>query len=403
MDNIEIVQMIKRPRTSDKPFEDYETRCYEGRSVYTEETVPQGAQGPSHGAQGPPQGPPQGPQAPPQTEKATVPEACTKEPEDANANENSHEAHEDDVNDVNDVNDVDGANDITEVIEPGLKNFYRTCVGRTALQCANESSAPQRSTLWLEARRYCITASNFGAAVGHNSYMSPEQLVADKIWSCFKGNAFTAFGTFHENDASKSLEGLLDNELQSTLKNFWTSSGHTGSFKWRLHEVGLLKWHKKPWMAVSPDGLLELYAADSDAAAAEWILVEYKCPARQRDSDAHPYAKWSNNVPDYYMDQIQGVMGLLNDAPELLPGCQKGLSPQKGPKGPTGPKKCIFLVWQKHQVHISWVPFEAKYWSTSLEPGLRSWYFKKYLPRAYLKSTDSLVQGTLLAGKPIVL
>jgi hypothetical protein len=392
MDNIEIVQMIKRPRTSDKPFEDYETRCYEGRSVYTEETGPQGAQGPSHGAQGP--------QAPPQTEKSTVPEACTKEREEPqDANEAASEAANE--------NDVDGANDIAEVIEPGLKNFYRTCVGRTALQCANESSAPQRSTLWLEARRYCITASNFGAAVGHNSYMSPEQLVADKIWSCFKGNAFTAFGTFHENDASKSLEGLLDNELKITLKNFWTSSGHTGSFKWRLHEVGLLKWHKKPWMAVSPDGLLELYDADSDAAAAEWILVEYKCPARQRDSDAHPYAKWSNNVPDYYMDQIQGVMGLLNDAPELLPGRPQGPSPsqgpQKGPQGPKGPQKCIFLVWQKHQVHISWVPFEAKYWSTSLEPGLRSWYFKKYLPRAYLKSTDSLVQGTLLAGKPIVL
>lgn len=367
MENIEIVQ--KRQRASEKPYDDYETRCYEGRSVYTEET----------------------------TETTETAQPCGQQAAAAKA-----DAAADEASAAAEASDDSESEE--QIIEKSLKDFYRSSVVRTALQCTNESNAPQRSTLWLEARRYCITASNFGAAVGHNSYMSPDQLVADKIWSCFKGNAFTAFGTFHEKDASKSLEGLLDNELQITLQNYWLSTGHTGSFKWRLHEVGLLKWHKKPWMAVSPDGILELYAAGptaegptAEGAASEWILVEYKCPARQRDSDAHPYCKWPNNVPNYYMDQIQGVMGLLNDAPELLPSMN---GPFNGPIN--GPKKCIFLVWQKHQVHISWIPFEAKYWATSLEPGLRSWYFKKYLPMAYLKSIDGLVQGTLLAGSTIV-
>jgi len=341
---MEFIEIVKLKRSRDGPMQLYETRCFDG-AVYT----PEDTQGPKQEA--------------PTVE---TPEAKLEAPE----------AFEDDS-----TADV-------EIKEDSLKDFYKCYVGRTAAQCLLESSAPQRSLVWLEARKYCITASNFGAAVGHNVYMSPEQLVADKIWSCFKGNAMTAFGTFHERDASKSLEKLLDSDLQASLQTIWTSSGFVGIFQWRLHEVGLLKWHKKPWMAVSPDGLLELYS-DTECL---WILVEYKCPARQRDSDAHPYARYANNVPDYYMDQLQGVMGLLHDAPMLLPSSDKKTQLIG---------HALFVVWQKHQVHVTLVPFETKYYKDSLEPALRSWYFSKYLPRAYLKHTGSLVEGTLLAGADI--
>jgi hypothetical protein len=345
MDNIQIVKKRLREDPMDlmdpmDPMDPYETRCFQD-PVYTPEDATKKEE---------PEGPekPVGPQEP-------------------------------------DGQEAEGPEDFEDIEEPSLKTFYKTFVSRTPAQCVQESCAPQRSILWLQARKYCITASNFGAAAGHNSYMSPDQLVADKIWSCFKGNAFTAFGTFHEKDASQSLEKLLASSLQASLESLWTSSKKTGPFKWRLHEVGLLKWHKKPWLAVSPDGLLELYSDTENL----WILVEYKCPARQRDSDSHPYAKYSNNIPDYYMDQIQGVMGLLNESPAIMPGMF------------SGPLHCLFVVWQKHQLHVTLVPFERAYYTDSLEPALRSWYFKKYLPRAYLKHTGSLVEGTLIAGSDI--
>lgn len=355
---MESIEIVKQKRIRDGPMDLYETRCFEGAVFTPEET----------NSEDKPEEPEAKQEAEPEAKPETKPEAqeAAEEPDSEDVTEDT----------------------CSEIKEDSLKDFYKRYVGRTAAQCLLESTAPQRSLVWLEARKYCITASNFGAAVGHNAYMSPEQLVGDKIWSCFKGNAYTAFGTFHESDASRSLQKLLDTDLYDTLNKLWTPKGQ---WKWRLHEVGLLKWHKKPWMAVSPDGLLELYDSEGQSV---WILVEYKCPARQRDSDSHPYARYNNNVPEYYMDQMQGVMGLLNEDPSLMPS-----STTSG--AINGPKHALFVVWQKHQVHVTLVPFESKYYTTSLEPALRSWYFTKYLPRAYLKHTGSLVYGTLLAGSDI--
>ena len=253
-------------------------------------------------------------------------------------------------------------------------SFYDAFVRRTANQCALEAAAPQRSMLWLDARAHCITASNFGAAAGHNKYMSPRALVIDKLWNVFKGNAFTAYGTFHEPDAAKSLEALLKTSLKLTLEDMYAKAfkGQHGLLTgYELIEVGLLKSHECPWMAVSPDGLLRLDGTCGPA----WVLVEYKCPARLRHTDGHPYSTSPRCVPEYYMDQMQGIMGLL---PKLGRPCLGAL----------------FVVWQPRQVHVTRVPFEQTYYTDVLEPALRNWYFTMYLPLAVLKANGQLVPGT---------
>lgn len=57
--------------------------------------------------------------------------------------------------------------------------------------CFAEMSAPQRSDLWLLARKNCITASQFGAAVGNNPYSTPDNMLIEKLWKPFEGNDAT--------------------------------------------------------------------------------------------------------------------------------------------------------------------------------------------------------------------
>jgi hypothetical protein len=225
---------------------------------------------------------------------------------------------------VSDDDDSSSDDDDRTCDHLSVKDFYMAYIARSPEQCASELAAPQRSLEWLNARRYAITASNFGSAVGHNSYQSPEALVHDKLWNSFCGNAFTQYGTFHETDAAESLKLALNNQLRQTLETIYTLETihnkpniqnvmDASLDSWTLMEFGLIKHHEQPWMAVSPDGILVLKGSHGNVS----ILVEYKCPARLRDSDGHPYAKQPHNVPPYYMDQMQGIMGFFNKFPDL--------------------------------------------------------------------------------------
>lgn len=309
------------------------------------------------------------------------------------------------------VTSSDGSEDDATVqqVEHTATSFYEAFVSRSQGQCWAELMAPQRSEAWLQARAHAITASNFGAAAGHNSYCSPEQCLVDKLWSTFKGNEFTIYGTFHEPDARSTMETLLNGPLQTTLQALAgnpnggpPSDASSPVIGHHLFETGLLKDHRQPWMAVSPDGLLRI---DRASGAPAWALVEYKCPARLRDTDGHPYGRYDNNVPPYYMDQVQGIMGLLNKYPELLTAAEAsvGLPSAGGQKGLpyAGPQAAFFVVWQPHQIHVTLVPYDAAYYTTELEPALEAWYFKKYLPLAALKHNGVLVEGSTTAS-PVI-
>lgn len=367
----------KKPRVATQPLAEYETATFTECVVYTCESGPQHVDGPA----GAPGSAPAG--------------AADGVPDDA----------PDDASDTESVPD-----DMTAT------QFYKRFVERTPEACSAELAAPQRSVEWLEARKHAITASNFGAAAGHNKYQSPSSLVVDKLWNTFQGNEATRYGTFHEPDARRTLEALLAGPLRATLVNHCQAS--TGApadaidatLQYDLFETGLLKHAQQPWMAVSPDGLLRLHSAGGAAfKGAVWLLVEYKCPARLRDSEDHPYKKNMYNVPEYYMDQIQGIMGLFNKFPDLLDlGARSvGVAPLEaaGPSGAQtgGPQAALFVVWQPHQVHVTRVPFQEDYYSGTLEPALASWYFEHYLPLATLKHNGLLKPGTDCASAPLTL
>ena len=286
----------------------------------------------------------------------------------------------------------DSDEDLSIKYHPSLspKEFYQQFVERTREQCIAEERAPQRSLAWLNARRHCITASSFGSAAGHNKYEKPDALVMSKLWTTFSGNEFTAYGTFHEPDARDSFRNLIVGPLWATFCRVYALQWPGGSLTtWDLVETGLLKSETCPWIGVSPDGLLLLRGTMGTLV----ILVEYKCPARLRDSEAHPYMSYPHNIPEYYMDQMQGIAGLLNECPHIL-------NNQFG-QTVVGPNFACFVVWQPHQIHVTLVPVNGTYWRESLKPSLEQWYFQKYLPMAVLQYNGLLVKNTLTTGSVI--
>lgn len=293
----------------------------------------------------------------------------------------------------------DDESEESETADLSVRQFYEKFVHRTAAACAAELAAPQRSPAWLAARAQAITASNFGAAAGHNKHCTPKQLALDKLWSTFRGNEYTQYGTFHEPDARASFMNALAGPLKSTLESIYG-----GPCKWDLFETGLLKAHHQPWMAVSPDGILRLRPHDEGVSSSDpirWLLVEYKCPARLRDTDYHPYRAYPHNVPEYYMDQVQGIMGLLNKWPDLLSAAEASVGLDRMGPYKKGPTEAFFVVWQPHQIHVTRVPFDQAYYKDLLEPALEAWYFGMYLPLATLKHNGALVEFTDTAAPPI--
>jgi putative phage-type endonuclease len=139
-----------------------------------------------------------------------------------------------------------------------------------------ESDLPQRTDEWLLLRQGKITGSNFGTAVDLNPHKSARQYQRDlAAQRPFKGNRHTNHGTFWEPRAIKEYTALTGNTVR---------------------EMGFAIPKKTPWIGVSPDGII------SNSVVEDFALLEVKCPSTK---DSY------GGIPDYYMAQVQGLMGVL--------------------------------------------------------------------------------------------
>jgi hypothetical protein len=173
--------------------------------------------------------------------------------------------------------------------------------------------APQGSREWLDARKYRLTASNFGAAAGRNRFRSPEQLVQDMLYGEFKGNDATRWGSQMESVALDAYVARKQGEIAAgggdqqatisqktsiclplyekytrvmTFENVWQA--------FRVTQSGLHVCAQAGWLAASPDGHVHEGSTTG--------LLEIKCPYSKR---LYP------SIPDYYMDQACAANVLL--------------------------------------------------------------------------------------------
>lgn len=212
----------------------------------------------------------------------------------------------------------------------------------TQTQADEIARLQQGSPEWLQSRVGRITASNFGAAMGINKYLSRNGLLRQLLWGGFTGNVATRWGQDHE-DIARDEYIRIKAEV-------------CGRDNVSVRETGLVINPERPWMGNSPDGIITLEQEEG--------LLEIKCPFKQTFYSPDP-------VPDYYYAQIQGTMGNLG-----LPWCD-------------------FVVWTPNGTQVTRVEFDQPYWENQLLPKVTEFYFQLYLPLAIHKENGTLQHGSI--------
>jgi hypothetical protein len=204
-----------------------------------------------------------------------------------------------------------------------------------------------------------LTASNFGTAVGHNKYSSPDALIADMLWGTVVSNEAMAYGSKMEPVACRVFELAM-----MFITGGDTSVEHRGLM---LACPALFDEESRTyegWVGTSPDGIIKWKTQPRKDS-----LLEIKCPSvnkrtfysERRDNGRHL-------IPHYYYDQIMGICGLqhLDDA--------------------------FFVVHLPDRTQILRFMFDPDYWQ-ELFVGMKSFWFDKYLPAALHCAKGELVKG----------
>jgi putative phage-type endonuclease len=205
----------------------------------------------------------------------------------------------------------------------------------------------QRSEGWHRARAFCITASQFGSAVGHNKYQSRPALYRHKLHPHLNpvSSPFAQWGVDHEPHAEEAFKKFLDDRQVM----------HT------IDHPNLFKHKDAPWVACSPDGVL--YRRENGQDVVE--LIEYKAPAYYRNKVGHPYSKEAYNIPRSYLDQIQGTMWMMRNYDVV--------------RGGRTVERCWFVVWQPHALYVTHVPYLPKY-AEDLMNCVLQFHSKEFIP-----------------------
>lgn len=230
------------------------------------------------------------------------------------------------------------------------EEFYDTFVNVTEKQCIAIETAKQGSMEWKCARQYRITASDFAAAIGNNKYLTPEELVNRKVMNTFNGNEATEWGSTHERDARATFKKWFIDAVDILYGNYGIPNQSNIEFS----EPNLLVYPDTPWMGVSPDGLVTWTHPTGNRIT---DLIEYKCPMKSTSS--HPYARYEQNVPDYYKTQIDGIRGSLESHGIPI-------------------TRTYFVVWQPTSTWIT--NYESTYPYELLLQQLKEFYFTSLLP-----------------------
>ena len=241
---------------------------------------------------------------------------------------------------------------------------------------------PQRSDEWKTARKYRLTASNFGTAAGHNKYTSPDAYLKELVWpelNPFLGNEATRWGTFMEELACSEYTVFRQREWRdaytTTLRRGELLPFGITEMPFKVEHAGLIVNPAAPWLGVSPDGLV--HTKDPDTGEDVMGLLEIKAPWTQTiyaEQDKYADVLFPGipaGIPPQYYDQIQGVMALAG-----LPWAD-------------------FCVWTPSQIHVRRYTFDEAYWRDTLLPRLEAFYFERYIPAVQLKEAGKLKPGQI--------
>ena len=254
---------------------------------------------------------------------------------------------------------------MSHVIQPKDIEAYLQRFTITPSQYQEIKQMDQRSDAWLKARNHRITGSRFGACAGHCRFQTPSMCVRDMLWSSFRGNAATAWGT--------TMEPIACEAYVKYLKKKRKDEGFEMDVY--VEESGLHVRNSKPWYAASPDGLVYDVKRDADGAEVRSMgLLEIKCPYSKKDKSGS--ARFYKQIPQNYYDQIQGLMAIITE------------------NGTMQLDWADFHVWTPTGFQITRFSFDATYWE-ALDTSIEQYYRKMFLPALIWKERGLLKNGDI--------
>ena len=198
------------------------------------------------------------------------------------------------------------------------------------------SVGQQHNPLWLDARQWRVTSSNFGRVCNRTfRHLYPPSLVKSVLGDY--GMPHTAplqWGCDHESDAIQQY--MLLSGLQ-------------------VEDCGVFLSEQFPYLATSPDGIIPL-------GSGKFGVVEAKCPYKHRKNSIEVACKDTafclskedgqialNRRHDYYF-QVTGQLAL------------------------TSAEFCDFVVWTEVDIHIERIQLDVHLW-TEMKDKLSHFYY----------------------------
>lgn len=207
------------------------------------------------------------------------------------------------------------------------------------------SQTQQRSTDWFDQRQHRLTASNFGAALGHSPYERPMQVIKKMLWPQRQARTFVAqqWGIDHEDQAVGIYRTFMQKQVHADF---------------HVAHQGLYVSQKYFFLGGSPDGVV---IDPSLPVGQQRGLLEIKCPFKKT---------FYPEIPLFYYDQIMGVMGLMDL------------------------RFADFVVWTPEETQIRRFAFDPVYFAQMIQQ-LETLYFTEYMPRYLMKQAHLLKEGEL--------
>jgi len=211
---------------------------------------------------------------------------------------------------------------------------------------------PQSDPHWSELKKkHCLlTSSDFGTAIGHNRFTSPDQL-ADHI-AGISPKQFT-----EENLRVMSLGNKFEPVTRSWYRQTYSAN---------VQEVGLAipKWDPEIGCSIDgeilPNGMIEIKCPESMykpiLSYTSALSLGWKAPP-----------SYSDHIWKTHYAQMQGCMAIMNK------------------------QWCDYIVHglNDRKIFVQRIPFNQEYWSQTLYPGIRKFIEEKLKPRLRQRETRS--------------
>ena len=238
-----------------------------------------------------------------------------------------------------------------EHLEELKMSFYETKVvvsEEEAVEIEQRTRDQADSMQWLSERRKRMTASKVGGIAKMRQSTKRSKKVQNLLYSTFRGNEATRYGSAKE---------------QETIQQYITHQRRNGHPHLRVDRCGLSISLTNPWLAASPDGIVN----DLSDTPQSLGLVEIKNPHSMREKTLAEACKTST----FCLERKDNLYTLKKKHDYFFQvQCQLYC---------TNRDWCDFVLRTNKEIHIERIQRNKKWWGTQMEK-LRKFYFSALLP-----------------------